>query len=189
MHRWLPATLIVALLIGFRTLGSCFPEALPNLQPLPALLLCSLVFLHGVQKWLLPLVVWIITDPVTSLVQGYSPFGLHNISLVLGILIVLGVSTWNRRHPSTLATLGSAAVCAVAFHVLTGLVSFAFDPLYVKNWDGLLQSQWTSPPGYGPTWMFLRNLLVANLAFSGLFLAARSSLLKPSPEPLPSPAR
>ena len=189
MHRWLPALLIVSLLIGFRILGSSFPETFPNLQPLPALLLCSLVFLHGVQRWLLPLLAWIVTDPLSSALQGYPVFGTHNFSVLLGVFIIFGIAKWNRRHPSSGSTLASAAACALSFHFLTGLVSFTFDPVYAKSWDGFMQSQWTAPPGLGPTWMFLRNLLIANVMFSGLFLVARSSLLKPTSEPLPSPVR
>ena len=189
MHRWLPAVLLITLLVGFRMIGSAFPGSFPNLQPLPALLLCSLVFLQGVQRWLLPLIAWFATDPLTSMIQGYPAFGVHNFSVALGILIVWFIATWNRRHPSALATLGSAALCAICFHVLTGLVSFVFDPLYAKDWNGFLQSQWTTPPGLGPTWVFLRNLLVANLLFSGLFLAARTSMPKSLGEPLATPAR
>ena len=189
MNRWLPAALIVVLLAGFRILGSVYSDTLPNLQPLPALLLCSLVFLHGIQRWLLPLLCWLVTDPLTSLAQGYPAFGVHNFSVAFGILVIFGISLWTRRHPRTFPVLASAAASALAFHFLTGMISFAFDPLYPKTWNGLLQAQWTGPEGYAPTWIFLRNLLAANVLFSGLFLAARSGLPRASADSLPLHAR
>ena len=189
MHRWLPALLIIALLAGFRLLGSAFPETIPNFQPLPAVMLCSLVFLRGAQRWLLPLFCWLVTDPFTSWMQGYSAFGVHNLSVVVGIGIIFAISIWTRRHQGTLPVMAAAAVSALTFHFLTGLISFAFDPLYTKTWQGFLQAEWTGPAGFAPTWVFLRNLLVANVMFSGLFLAARSGFLKPSEDSLPAHAR
>jgi hypothetical protein len=176
MHRWLPALLIVALLAGFRLLSSAFPETLPNFQPLLALLLCSVVFLKGHQRWLLPLAVWIITDPITSLLQNYPVFGWHHLGIALGVAATVGIALVARRHARPLPVLLSATAAAFAFYFLSNMVSFALDPLYAKNWQGFVQAQWTGPTGLGPTWIFLRNSLAANLGFTGLFLAARQSL-------------
>lgn len=176
MHRWLPAILIVALLAGFRVLSSAFPETLPNFQPLLALLLCSIVFLKGHQRWLLPLAVWIITDPLTSLLQNYPVFGWHHLGIALGVAATVGIALLARKHARPLPVLLSAAAAAFAFYFLSNMVSFVLDPLYAKTWQGFVQSQWTGPSGLGPTWIFLRNSLAANLAFTGLFLAARQSL-------------
>lgn len=176
MHRWLPALLIVALLAGFRVLSSAFPETLPNFQPLLALLLCSIVFLKGHQRWALPLAVWLLTDPVTSLLQGYPVFGWHHLGIALGIAATVGVAMVARRHPRALPLLASSVVAALAFYFLSNMVSFILDPLYTKNWEGFVQAQWTGPSGLGPTWIFLRNSIAANVAFTGLFLIARQSL-------------
>ncbi len=189
MHRWLPLCLIIVLLIAFRVIGSAFPEQFPNFQPLPAILLCSLVFLNGWQRWALPLAVWLVTDPLTSLFQGYPAVGPHHASLVLGLLAIFCVSLWTRRQPTAGPVLLSAAVAALAFYFLTNLVSFALDPLYPKNAAGFLQAQWTGPLGYGPTWLFLRNLLAANLLFTSLFLAARFQLPRLSSAPVAGDAR
>ncbi len=189
MHRWLPLCLILGLLIAFRVLGGIFPGDFPNFQPLPAILLCSLVFLHGWQRWVLPLSIWLVTDPLTSLLQGHPAIGPHHASLIPGLLVIIGISCLARRHPTTLSVLGSAAASAIAFYFLTNLVSFAFDPLYPKSFAGLLQAQWTGPAGYGPTWPFLRNLLAANLLFTGIFLAARAHLPREIPAPLPGRTR
>jgi hypothetical protein len=180
MQRLLPALLIVALLAAFRVLGSAFPEQLPNLQPLPAVLLCSFIFLKGSQRWLLPLFVWLVTDPLASVLQGYPVFGWHNLSVLLGVGITVGVAHLAARRPTVLPVLGAAALSAVAFYFFTNLVSFLFDPLYPKSWLGFTQAQWTGPEGFGPTWVFLRNAVAGNLAFTGLFFAAFQSLPQPS---------
>jgi len=189
MNRWLPALLIVVLLAGFRILGSAFPENLPNFQPLPAILLCSLVFLNGIQRWLVPALAWLITDPVTSLLQGYPVLGWHNLSVALGIAATVGISQIARRNTSTAPVLFSAALSAIAFYFLTNFVSFATDPLYAKDLHGFAQAQWTGPTGFGPTWLFLRNLMAANLAFTAIFLAARNSLPQPVVKPSGALAR
>ena len=176
MHRWLPVLLIVTLLAGFRVLSSAFPETLPNFQPLLALLLCSIVFLKGHQRWALPLTVWLLTDPVTSLLQGYPIVGWHHLGIALGIAATVGVAVVARRHPRPASMLVSSVVAAVAFYFLSNLVSFALDPLYAKTWEGFVQAQWSGPSNLGPTWVFLRNSIAANVAFTALFLIARQSL-------------
>ena len=67
--------------------------------------------------------------------------------------------------------LATTAAGALAFFFLTNTVAFLADPLYPKSWEGFVQAQWTGPVGAVlPTWVFLRNLLAANLLFTGLFL-------------------
>jgi hypothetical protein len=182
MHRWLPALLIVALLAAFRVLGAAFPTQFPNLQPLLGLLLCSVVFLKGIQRWLLPLAVWLVTDPFTSVLQGYPVFGWHHFGIAIGVAATLLIARYARRQPTAISVLCSVALSAVAFYFLTNLLSFAIDPLYVKNFTGFAQAEWTGAPGSMPTWVFLRNGLAGNLAFTGLFLAALFSLPQQSPE-------
>lgn len=185
--RQFPLSLLVlaALMAGFRALGAAFPETLPNLQPLPALLLCSLVFLDGKSRWWLPLGVWVVTDPLVSLLQGATVFGWHHAALVLGLGVTVALAAPLRRNRSAAAVLGGSFAAALLFYFLTNTVSFLSLPLYPKSAEGFLQAQWTGPAGFGPTWLFLRNSLAANLAFSGLFLLA----LRPVRAALPAPAR
>lgn len=176
MQRWLPALLMVVLLAGFRILGSSMPEALPNLQPLPALLLCGVVFLKGPQRWLIPVIAWLVTDPLTSILQGHALIGWHHLEILLGLGATAGIAIWIRRSPTWLHLMGGAILSALAFYFLCNVVSFVVDPLYPKTLAGFTQAQWTGPAGYGPTWPFLRNLLAANLLFTGLFSLAWRSL-------------
>jgi hypothetical protein len=189
MNRWLPAVLIFALLAAFRILGSVFPDHVPNAQPLLAVILCSLVFLQGAQRWILPTFVWLVTDPFTSAIQGYPIFGWHHLSIALGVACTIFLAGFVRRNPSAGRVLGSAALSAFLYYFVTNLISFASDPLYAKTVEGFAQSQWTGPSGFGPTWVFLRNLMASNLIFTALFLAARQSVPQLAPKSAAAVAR
>ena len=144
--------LMVTLLIAFRLLGAV--GDLPNFSPLPALLLCSLVFLPGRRAWLLPLGAWALTDPLVSLLQGHAPFGAHHVGLLLGLGTTIALAGALRKNPGIRSMLAGSVAAAVLFHLLTNTVSFFADPLYSKTAAGFLQAQWTGPVGFGPTLEF-----------------------------------
>ncbi|RYD27872.1 MAG: hypothetical protein EOP87_20485, partial [Verrucomicrobiaceae bacterium] len=100
MHRWVPILILIALLAVFRVLGSTYSTVLPNFQPLLALFLCSFIFLRGKERWLVPGIVWLVTDPFTSLLQGHAVLGWHHLAVVLGIATTLGISMMIRRKPT-----------------------------------------------------------------------------------------
>src|SRR5690606_26518282 len=133
--------------------------------------------------------VWLLTDPVTSLLQGYSVIGWHHLAVVTGIAATLAISVLVRRRPSAGSALVGAATAAIIFYFLTNLIAFATDPLYPKSFLGFVQAQWSGPVGLGPTWIFLRNLLAANVLFTALFLVARSSAPASAITPTHIPAR
>ena len=191
MQRWIPATLMVLLLIGFRILGSSMPETLPNFQPLPALLLCGVIFLNGTQRWLVPMIAWLVTDPLTSLLQDHPVLGWHHLEIALGLIATVAIALRVRLSPTWTNLLGGAALSALAFYFVTNTLSFFVDPLYKKTLTGFIQAQWSGPdvPGYGPTWLFLRNLLAANLLFTTLFGLAFRSVPAAQSQPSPAVAR
>jgi hypothetical protein len=179
----LPLIILAVLLVAFRLLGAAFPNHLPNFQPLPALLLCSLVFLDGRVRWILPAGVWLLSDPLVSVIQGYPVAGWHHLALVPGLAATIGLACWLRQRPGTMRLVAGSAVAAVVFYLLTNALSFVALPLYPKTLEGFVQAQWTGPAGFAPTWLFLRNALLSNLAFTGLVLAAGCRV------PVPVPAR
>jgi hypothetical protein len=189
MQRWIPAILMVLLLVGFRVLGSAMPETLPNFQPLPALLLCGVIFLKGTQRWLVPMIAWVVTDPLTSLLQHRSVLGWHHLEIALGLAATVAIALRVRRSPTWSNLIGGAALSALAFYFVTNTVSFFVDPLYPKTLTGFAQAQWTGPAGYGPTWPFLRNLLAANLLFTALFSLACRTLPQSISQTAPAVAR
>ena len=54
---------------------------------------------------------------------------------------------------------------------MTNIGSWALLPQYPKTWAGFVQAQTVGVPGPFPAaWVFLKNALLANLLFTGLFL-------------------
>lgn len=180
---WILPTLLVALLVIFRAITA--GDFLPNFSPLPALFLCSLIFLRGAKAWLLPVAAWAITDPIVSALQGAPALGWHHLGIALGLAASVGLGLFLRRRPSAPVVLVGSLAAAVLFYLMANTVSFVVDPLYPKTLTGFVQAQWTGPVGFGPTWVFLRNLAAGNLAFTALFLAARHAWV---PRTMPAPA-
>ncbi len=170
MQRYIPLVLILGLLIGFRLLGSAFPEYLPNFQPLTAIFFCGCLLATGWKGYALPLAVWLVTYPFAT-----GPVGDWGIFLTAGICLslmyVLGLGF--RRFSTMWVWLGSA-LAAVLFHTLTCTLAWAIDPMYAKTGLGLWQSLWLGPDVAGalPSWIFLRNMCAANLLFTGIILMA-----------------
>lgn len=168
-------------MIVFRILGAIYGQALPNFSPLPALLLCSLVFLRGRMAWILPaavLTAWLISSPIVSMLQGFNPFAsLAPIVTAFVALLIIGLLVLPlRKRPAAPLVLAAGILAAVLFHLITGVAAWFADPRYLKTATGLYQALWSGlPSDVLPSWAFLRNLTAANLLFTGLFLAARHS--------------
>lgn len=70
--------------------------------------------------------------------------------------------------------LVGSIICTISFYLVTNTVSWLADPAYAMNFSSWLQSLTTGigTPGLPPTWWFLRQSLISDLAFSCLLLAA-----------------
>ncbi|QJE96608.1 DUF6580 family putative transport protein [Luteolibacter luteus] len=175
---WIPALVLLVLLVAFRALGAMFPMELPNFQPLAALFLCSIVFLRGTKAWALPVVAWLISNPIASLLQGYNPFtpGGGTSVAFLTLLATGAMALPLRKVASPAVMLVGGLVAALFFHLVTNTAVWLADPTYAKSGEGLWQALWSGrPTDVLPTWIFLRNLAAANLLFTALFLLARRS--------------
>jgi hypothetical protein len=183
---WIPALVLLVLLVAFRCLGAAFSAQLPNFQPLPALFLCSIVFLRGTKAWMLPVAAWLVSNPLASMLQGYNPLDSGGGVLVAFFTLLLTglLALPLRRSSSPALVLGGGVLAAVLFHVVTNTAVWLTDPSYAKSAEGLKQALWTGlPTAILPTWVFLRNMVAGNLIFTALFLLARRSW-----EPLAKPA-
>jgi hypothetical protein len=173
----MPALLLLALLVGFRALGAAFSQQLPNFQPLPALFLCSIIFLRGTKAWALPVVAWLLSNPLASFLQGYNPFEAGGGVIVAFLALLLtGAMALPFRKSTSPALLLGGLIAALVFHLVTNAAVWLTDPLYAKSAGGLWQALWSGrPTDLMPSWVFLRNLAGANLLFTALFLLARPS--------------
>ena len=179
MQRALPVIVFALVLISARIIGALNPESLGNIQPIGALFFCGMA-LFGSRGVILAAVTWLISYPITSIIQGY-PVGLEILSPIIGFYAMVALAKVF-RNSSPLKIFGGSILGAVMFYLITNTLSWAFDPLYApKSLSTLGQALWTGLPGYAPTWLFFRNAMIAQALFSGIFLAAtRTISLAPS---------
>jgi len=188
MQRWLPIALILALIIGFRALGSAYPDTLPNFQPLAALFFCGAWLIAGWRGLALPLTLWFLTYPLPAIFLGNTSYLLPELATLIAFIATWAIGFRMRAAGPRTLLVGSLAA-ALTFHLITNGAAWLASPLYPKSPLGLWQSLWAGPVGAPlPSWIFLRNSLAANLVFTALILAARWHLPARSPAPLPTAA-
>lgn len=181
-HPWIAGLFLLVLLIAFRVLGAAFTEQLPNFNPLPAVFLCSVIFFRGAKAWMIPLVAWMLSNPLATLIQGYNPLEAPGAEITALLTVIgIGLVALPLRSKATPVTMIGASIAgALLFHFVTGVGAWLTYPLYEKSLSGLYASLWTGPVGAVlPSWVFLRNLAAANVLFTGICLLARRS---PEPE-------
>jgi hypothetical protein len=191
MNRFLPLALFTSLVIVFRCIGSAFPEALPNFQPLAALFFCGAIMASGWRGWAVPMAAWLVSYPVPAILSGNHQFlGLAEF-LTTAVAFVAVYFFGKSMAPKHLATtLAGAVVAALMFHLITNLAAWMGSPMYPKTFEGVIQSLWTGPAGSPvPSWVFLRNMVGANLIFTAVFLSARFAYPGFRPAPAAVPAR
>ena len=186
MQQRAPLVLLILLLVVFRLLGALWPEAFPNFQPLTAVFFCAAVFFGWRMLWV-PGVAWLVTLPLTNGMQGYG-WSPSMLVAMLGLAVTVYVGFLFRRKRELLPMVGGAALCAVLAFFAMNCLSWLSLPDYPKTLAGFVQAQWTGAPHHGqPTWVFLRNPLLANVLFTGLFvLGQRRMGAETAPEPLPA---
>ena len=187
MQRALPVIVFALVLISALIIGALNPESLGNLQPTGALFFCGMA-LFGLRGVILAAGTWLISYPVTSILQGYQ-VGWEILVPMIGFAAMVGLARFF-RNSSLLRTFTGSMLGAVVFYLITNTLAWAFDPLYApKSLATLGQALWTGLPGYAPTWMFLRNAMIAQAVFSGVFLVATKTISFSSRKSFPALSR
>ena len=172
----IPALLLILSAIAYRIVTGLFAESgsigLLNFAPLAAIALCAAAYFPAKYKFTVPMIALLISDVVLNIHYGFSLLSPFVLSHYLGFALVgcLGLLLRNRRSLKTL--LPASIAGSLIFYIVTNLVSWFFDPGYVKNFAGLTQALTVGLPQYSstPTWMFFRNSVVSDLLFTGLFV-------------------
>lgn len=170
MKSILPLLVISVLFAVFRIV-SCFEGAgIPvNSAPIAALFFSG-VFLNGKRGLGLVSIVWLACYPLLSFLQGYSVGqGLFVSIFAFGLVAALASFARGNALSSSpgLTTLLGSVTGALLFYVVTNTVSWLSMPVYEKNLIGFAQAQWSGHPSFPlPTWVFLRNSVVANALFA-----------------------
>ena len=173
----IPALLLIISAIAYRIVTGLFAQpgsiGLLNFAPLAAIALCAAAYFPRKYKFTVPMIALLISDVVLNIHYGFSLLSPFVLSHYLGFALVgcLGLLLQNRRSLKTL--LPASIAGSVIFYMVTNLVSWLFDPGYVKNFTGLVQALTVGLPAYSstPTWIFFRNSLLSDLFFTLLFVA------------------
>jgi hypothetical protein len=172
----IPAFLLIVAAVAYRivtglaiTSGTTW---LSNFAPMAAIALCGAAYFPARYKFTVPLIALFISDVVLNMHYGFSLFSPFVASHYLGFALVGGLGLLLRNRASLKTLLPASLAASLIFYVVTNIVSWAFDPGYVKNFGGLLQALTVGLPAYSatPTWMFFRNSAVSDLLFTGLFI-------------------
>ncbi len=191
MQRYLPLVCFVILIVAFRWLGSAFSEMFPNFQPLAALFFCGAMMTKGWRSWAIPFSVWLVTYPLPAILMNNSSYlNLGGVVTTAAAFVVVYFIGKSMSSSHLAITLSGSVVSALVFHLITNLVAWFGSPLYPQSMEGIIQSIWTGPVGSPiPSWVFLRNMVAANLLFTAIFLCTRFALPKISPAPVASEVR
>lgn len=173
----IPALLLILSAIAYRIVTGLFAQpgsiGLLNFAPLAAIALCAAAYFPAKYKFTVPMIALLISDVVLNIHYGFSLLSPFVLSHYLGFALVgcLGLLLQNRRSMKTL--LPASIAGSLIFYIVTNLVSWLFDPGYVKNFTGLVQALTVGLPAYSstPTWIFFRNTLLSDLFFTLLFVA------------------
>ena len=173
----IPALLLILSAIAYRIVTGLFAQpgsiGLLNFAPLAAIALCAAAYFPAKYKFTVPMIALLISDVVLNIHYGFSLLSPFVLSHYLGFALVgcLGLLLQNRRSMKTL--LPASIAGSLIFYIVTNLVSWLFDPGYVKNFTGLVQALTVGLPAYSstPTWIFFRNSLLSDLFFTLLFVA------------------
>jgi len=183
----IPAFLLIVAAVAYRivtglaiTSGTTW---LSNFAPMAAIALCGAAYFPARYKFTVPLVALLISDVVLNMHYGFSLFSPFVASHYLGFALVGGLGLLLQNRASLKTLLPASFAASLIFYVVTNIVSWAFDPGYVKNFGGLLQALTVGLPAYSatPTWMFFRNSVVSDLLFTGLFVLCMHWGRSPAP--------
>ena len=172
----IPALLLIVAAVAYRivtglaiTSGTTW---LSNFAPMAAIALCGAAYFPARYKFTVPLIALFISDVVLNIHYGFSLFSPFVASHYLGFALVGGLGLLLQNRASLKTLLPASLAASLIFYVVTNIVSWAFDPGYVKNFGGLLQALTVGLPAYSatPTWMFFRNSAMSDLLFTGLFI-------------------
>ncbi|MEY2507823.1 MAG: hypothetical protein QOH01_2152 [Verrucomicrobiota bacterium] len=172
----IPAILLIVAAVAYRIVTGLAitsgTTALSNFAPMAAIALCAAAYFPAKYRFTVPMIALLVSDVVLNTFYGFSllsPFVLSHY-VAFALVGVLGLLLRDRASVKTILPASIAA--SVLFYVVTGTVSWLFDPGYPKNVAGLFQSLTVGVSAYSatPSWMFFRNSVVSDLLFTGLFI-------------------
>jgi hypothetical protein len=172
----IPAFLLIVATVAYRIVTGLAitsgTTSLSNFAPMAAIALCAAAYFPAKYRFSVPMIALLVSDIVLNTFYGFSFFSPFVISHYVGFALVGALGLLLRNRASAKTMLPASIAASVLFYVVTGIVSWLFDPGYPKNLAGLFQSLTVGVAAYSatPSWMFFRNSVVSDLLFTGLFI-------------------
>lgn len=173
----IPALLLVICVVAFRVMTGLLIHSgaatwLSNFAPLAAIALCCAAYLPRRYKFALPLIMLFLSDLILN-ANYHAPLFDPQILCRYLALAVVGLIGFALQNRASLKTMMPASLIGSAiFYGITNLFSWLTDPGYVKTFAGLIQALTVGLPQYSatPSWIFFRNSLLSDLAFTAIFV-------------------
>lgn len=172
----IPATLLILAAAAYRIVTGLAIHSgttwLSNFAPFSAIALCGAVYFPPKYKFTVPLGALFISD---IFLNAYYSAPLL-VPLMICRYFALGLIGWLAlviiKQCSLKTLLPASLAGSIVFYVITNVFSWLGDPGYPKNLAGLVQALTVGLTEYSatPTWMFFRNSVLSDLAFTGLFV-------------------
>jgi len=145
-------------------------DFLPNVALLMAIAFCGAAYLP--RRWALAVPVGALLLSDLALNAHYGVSMLHWATWVTACcyLGAAGIGFWAAGNRTWPRLLGGAAGSSILFYLVTNTAAWLNDPGYAKTAAGLLQALTVGLPQYPPTWLFLRNSILSDLAFTVVFV-------------------
>jgi len=183
----IPALFLVICVVAFRAMTGLLIHSgaatwLSNFAPLAAIALCCAAYLPRRYKFALPLSTLFISDLILNATYHAPLFDPQILCRYLALAVVGLIGFALRRRASWKTMLPASLTTSVIFYGITNVFSWLTDPGYVKNFAGLVQALTIGLPQYGatPSWMFFRNSLLSDLAFTTIFVLLMGTQSSPA---------
>jgi hypothetical protein len=177
-------TALLIAVVAYRTFTTLWLPDFPNFAPLMAVAFCGGLLLGFRMGLLLATLPLILSDAAVNLHYGLTVFGGGEAMRLLCYLAAFALGRWLQKRKAGLLGIASAVFAnAVLFYLVTNTGSWLGNPAYSQTWAGWLQSLTVGLPGFPPTFVFFRNSLLGDFAFTAFVLGCWS--LAGGREPLP----
>ncbi len=161
-------------ILGLAALGAAYRVAVPvfdlpwNTAPFMAIAFGGGLLL-GARFWWVPVLMLVASDLVLGLLnpgEGVAAYTLVSAVVIAGVAWLGALSS--RRLPVWPALWCGTLLGGVFFYLVANTFSWIVLPEYAKTFQGWWQSQTTGLPPFPPSWLFLRNSLIADTIWCGL---------------------
>jgi hypothetical protein len=151
-----------------------------NFSPLAAIVLCSAAFFKRKSALLIITLAILGSD---LLLNAYYRMPLVDLGMAsryfsFWLVALLGFWVKSKQYYKMFYLLFSTVMGSLMFYVVTNTDAWLTLPGYTRDFPGWLRALTIGEPGYPPTILFLRNTLLSDSLFTGLFILTQTLFAK-----------